>query len=150
MERRVSIAQMAVAIKLAEDYGLNKAPSEDKQNAVIQKAAAAANYLFGKSPNPIHAHLDLATEHATAREWLQKNSAMRELVVQSLRVTRVVDWGRSGFIPEMGEMGMDLLEAFGKEYPDSPGADTYEALVRRVVATLPPSPEQERLTAALQ
>ena len=150
MERLVSIAQIAVSLKLMGDCGLHLTTSDDEQNAVAQKAAAGANYLFGKSPSPMHAHLDLAAEHAAAREWLTKNSSMRELVVQSLRVTRVIDWSRSGFIPETGEMGIDLLETFGHEYPDSPSVETYEALVRRVVAAMPPSREQQRLTAALR
>jgi hypothetical protein len=146
MERLVTIAQLAVSVKLINDYGFQETSSDDERNAVVAKAAATTNYLFGKSPSPMHAHLDLAAEHAAAREWLKKNSPMCELVVQSLRVANVIGWGTSGTLPEIG---MELLEAFGKEYPDSPSVDTYEALVRRFVAALPPSRERQRLTAAL-
>src|SRR5271169_941953 len=107
MEKLVTIAQIAVSVKMTNDYGLQETTSDDERNAVAATAAAGTNYLFGKSASPIHAHLDLAVEHAVAREWLKKNSPMRELVVQSLRVTHAIDWGRSGTLPEIG---MKLLE----------------------------------------
>jgi hypothetical protein len=61
---------------------------------------------------------------------------MRELVVQTLRVTAVVHpaaKGRDG----VSEDSLSILSEFGNGSPETLDPRAYEALVRRAIATLP-------------
>src|SRR5580658_6409814 len=89
MERFFTVAKMAIGLQLMRDLGFDSVDSDDDRKRLGEKGAVAVNYLFGKF-NPVHAHLDLEAEHAAAREWLKRNKKLRELVVQSLRVTNAI------------------------------------------------------------
>ena len=114
--------------------GASGAPRGDEDPAT--KAAAAANFLNGHEPHPTHAGLDLPQVQAEARDWLRKNTAMRELVVQTLRVTAVVQQSaKSKDLPS--EDSLAILSEFGVELGEKPDPRAYEAVVRRAIATLP-------------
>ena len=69
---------------------------------------------------------------------MQDNPTMRELVVQTLRVSWVVDYMvKRGDLPS--EERMSILTKFGSEFPNAPDPNSYEALVRRAIGTLPVS-----------
>jgi hypothetical protein len=106
MEGLTKIAQLAVYAMLMNRFQFAPVQSDSERQAVGMRAAAWANYLFGKSPSPQHAHLNLEAEHRAARSWLKENELARELVVQSLRVANTVAYGKAGTAPELG---MDLL-----------------------------------------
>ena len=82
-----------------------------------------------------------------AREWLMKNPQIREVVVQSLRVATIIGWAEAGI---RREVGLELLEAFGAEFPVSPKLNTYRTLVQRLVESLPASEDKNKLVARLQ
>lgn len=67
-------------------------------------------------------------------EWLRQNRKIRELVVQSLRVSHVTYFARQS---EVRTFGLDLLDEFGKEFRASPQRDTYIMLVREVISMIP-------------
>jgi hypothetical protein len=95
--------------------------------------------LNGHEPHPTHAGLDLPQVQAEARDWLRKNTAMRELVVQTLRVTAVVHQTAKSKEPP-SEDSLAILSEFGAELgdkADKPDPRAYEAVVRRAIATLP-------------
>src|ERR1700732_588812 len=142
MQRLLKVAQFATMTQFTHDH----AHSTSQQEELYERAAAAANYLFGNSAIPTQAQLDLVAEHAKAREWLKRNQNIRELVVQSLRVANVIGWAESGIRPETG---MELLETFGREFPESPQLNAYRALVRQIVVALPQSDVQRKLMLRL-
>lgn len=139
MSSNVWMSQMAVSMMLMGRFNFDSAQTDEDRNTVSTKAAAWANYLFGKTPSEQHAHLDLQSEHHAARDWLIENDLARELVVQSIRVANTVAYGRSGSAPEIG---LELLAKFGAEFPDAPTPATYEILVNRAIASLSPENQQ--------
>ena len=58
---------------------------------------------------------------------------MRELVVQTLRVASQVDKEKEGLSQERTLIPTE----FGSEFADAPSSETYEALVRGAIGTLP-------------
>lgn len=56
MDGLANIAQMAVYMMLANRFRFDAAQTNGERNIVATRAAAWANYLFGKSPSPQHAH----------------------------------------------------------------------------------------------
>ena len=70
-------------------YGVGRTASAGGEEQIAKQAAAAANFLNGHAPHPGHEGLDLPQVQA-ARDWIRKNIEMRELVVQTLRVTAIV------------------------------------------------------------
>jgi hypothetical protein len=139
MQRLLMVAQLATVERFVRDHS-------SQRPDLSERAAAAANYLFGNSAMPVRAQLDLTAERANARQWLKDNQRIRELVIQSLRVANVIGWAEAG----VGSgVGLELLEAFGKEFPVSPKLSTYRGLVRRFVESLPASKEKAKLEARL-
>lgn len=129
-------AQATIAMALMRHYGMARTASASAEDNTAKKAAAAANFLNGHAPHPTHAGIDLPQVQAEAREWIRKNIEMRELVVQTLRVTAVVHpaaKSREG----VSEDGLSILSEFGGDSTDAPDPRAYEALVRRAIATLP-------------
>lgn len=143
MQRLLKIAQLATMTQFTHDH----AHSTSQQEELYEHAAAAANYLFGNSAMPVQGQRDLAAEQPNTQEWLKRNQKIRELVVQSLRVANVIGWSEAGVCPEIGTQ---LLQEFGTEFPTSPQLDSYRALVRQVVVALPPSDVRPKLIAALE
>jgi len=139
MQRLLKVAQLATAEHFVRDHSSQRLD-------LSERAAAAANCLFGNSAMPVRAELDLTAERTNAREWLKENQRIRELVIQSLRVADVIGWAEAG----VGrKVGLELLEAFGKEFPVSPKLSAYRGLVRRFVDSLPASTEKGKLMARL-
>jgi hypothetical protein len=141
MNNLVRTAQMTVAMALMRQYGFDKAKSEAEKNETAAKGSAAANFLNGQSPSPMHAQLDLPQIHAEARQWLRNNAVMRELVVQTLRVSSVVDH-ETGRRDPLREEVVSVLTEFGEEFPVSPSTKSYQALVLRAIGTLAPENQQ--------
>ena len=148
MRTLLSVSQIAVGVALLKHYGLQDALGEADRNARAARAAAAANYLFGKSPDPDHVQqfnpdhvqqFNLPEILAQAREWLQDNAPFRELVVQSRRVATAINAEASGAVSLVAE---DLLSMLGGEFPDAPDPAKYEALIEQAIASLPPSYQQ--------
>jgi len=129
-------AQATIGMALMRHYGVGRTGPTGAEENTAKKAAAAANFLNGHPPHPMHAGLDLPQVQAEAREWIRKNIEMRELVVQTLRVTAVVHptaKGKEGVSDE----SLSILSEFGADSTSAPDPRAYEALVRRAIATLP-------------
>ena len=130
-------------------YGVGRTAAAGGEEQIAEKAAAAANFLTGHAPHPAHDGLDLAQVQAEARDWIRKNIEMRELVVQTLRVTAVVH-SLGKYENAVSEDSLSIVSEFGGHSTDSPDPRAYEALVRRAIATLPHSTQVQlmRLTKA--
>ena len=129
-------AQATIGMALMRHYGVGRTASAGGEEQVAKKAAAAANFLNGHAPHPGHEGLDLSQVQAEARDWIRKNIEMRELVVQTLRVTADVHpLGKHTDSPT--EDSLSILSEFGGDSTDAPDPRAYEALVRRAIATLP-------------
>ena len=129
-------AQAAIGIALRRHYGVGNVASTGEEESVARRAAAAANFLNGHPPHPTHTELDIPQVQAEAKEWMRKNTPMRELVVQTLRVTAVAHHAAKSK-DAVSEDSLSLLSEFGNDSTDTPDPRAYEALVRRVIATLP-------------
>jgi len=129
-------AQATIGMALMRHYGVGRTPGAGAEETIAKKAAAAANFLNGHAPHPTHAGIDLPQVQAEARAWIRKNIEMRELVVQTLRVTAVVHPAAKGK-DGVSQDSLSILSEFGSESPDTPDPRAYEALVRRAIATLP-------------
>lgn len=129
-------AQATIGMALMRHYGVGRSASGGAEEQTAKKAAAAANFLNGHALHPTHEGLDLPQVQAEAREWIRKNIEMRELVVQTLRVTAVVHpLGKHK--DAASENSVSILSEFGGDSIDTPDPRAYEALVRRAIATLP-------------
>jgi len=140
-------ARATIEMALMQHYGLGRTAPAGAQETAATKAAAMANFLSGQVASPTHAAIDLAQIQAEARQWLRKNIEMRELVVQTLRVTAVaqsVDTRNDA----ISEDSFSILSEFASDSTDTPDPLAYEALVRRAIATLPHSTQVQlmRLT----
>jgi hypothetical protein len=129
-------AQATIGMALMRHYGVGRGAPAGAEENTAKKAAAAANFLNGHPPHPMHAGLDLSQVQAEAREWIRKNIEMRELVVQTLRVTAVVHPAAKSK-DGASEESLSILSEFGGASTDAPDPRAYEALVRRAIATLP-------------
>ena len=101
--------------------------------------SAAVNFLFGESANPLHNALDLPKIHAEAIDLLERNDSLRELIVQSLRVSTKLDFLKG---EPVAEQKISILSMFGKEYPIAPTPDSYERLIRGFLNKLTPEMKQ--------
>lgn len=129
-------AQATIGMALRRHYGVGRTASAGGEEQIAKKAAAAANFLNGHAPHPAHEGLDLPQVQAEARDWIHKNIEMRELVVQTLRVTADVHpIGKQA--DAVSEDSLSILSEFGGDSTDAPDPRAYEALVRRAIATLP-------------
>ena len=128
-------AQATIGMALMRHYGVGRTVGGAEEQTA-KKAAAAANFLNGHAPHPAHEGLDLPKVQAEARDWIRKNIEMRELVVQTLRVTADVHpVGKHQ--DEVSEDSLSILSEFGGDSTDALDPRAYEALVRRAIATLP-------------
>lgn len=116
---------------------ISDAPAEDKSESSRSSmiAAASVNFLFGEAPSSLHESLNLREIHTDAIEWLKRDDLLRELVVQSLRVTAQLGFMENGDVAVRGE---DILKTFGSEYPIAPAPDSYENLVQKAIDALSP------------
>jgi len=142
-------ARATIEMALMRHYGVGRTAPAGAEESIATKAAAAANFLSGQAPHPTHAGVDLPQVRTEARAWIRKNIEMRELVVQTLRVTagaHSVDTRNDA----IGEDSSSILSEFGSDSTDTPDPLAYEALVRRAIATLPHSTQVQlmRLTKA--
>lgn len=146
MDAWTSIAQMTAslaALHYIDPTYIDRAPGSsadppgsEAEKTTYRKAAAMTNYLFGYPPSELHLEkLDLVKERKTAIDWLRQDALFRELVVQSLRVMMMINFGRNSDSSIIGE---EVLCTFGSEYPAAPDIDNYPALVRRAIDSLPP------------
>jgi len=119
------------------------------EEATVKKAAAAANFLSGQAPNPTLAGVDLPQVQAEAREWIRRNVEMRELVVQTLRLT-VAARSAGTRSDTVSDGSLSILSEFGSDSTATPDPLAYEASVRRAIATLPHNTQVQlmRLTKA--
>ncbi len=132
MQGLFNFVQVGVYLKFREA----KVPAMGKEGAARQ-AAALANYLFGKPPSDLHLKtLDMYAVYAEARRELQGDRALRELVVQSLRVAATIEFLKTS---KPAFPGADILETFGAEFADAPNPDSYQMLVEQFVAAMPPA-----------
>jgi len=129
-------AQATIGMALMRHYGVGRAAPSGAEDSTAKKAAAAANFLNGHPPHPMHAALDLPQVQAEARAWIRNNLEMRELVVQTLRVTAAAHPAPRNRDGASGET-LSILSEFGGDSNDVPDPRAYEALVRRAIATLP-------------
>jgi hypothetical protein len=129
-------AQATIGMALMRHYGVGRTASAGGEEQVAKKAAAAANFLNGHAPHPAHEGLDLPQVQAEARDWIRRNIEMRELVVQTLRVTADVH-PMGKYTSSVSEDSLSILSEFGGDSTDAPDPRAYEALVRRAIATLP-------------
>jgi len=102
-----------------------------------RRPAALANYLFGKPPSDVHQQtLDMEAAYDEAREELENDRPLRELVVQSLRVASTIEFAKTS---KSKFPGADILDMFGGEIPEAPTPDSYQTLLDNFIAAMPPS-----------
>ena len=142
MNNLARTGQATIGLALMRHYSLNSAVADSEDGAseseddLAKRASAAANFLNGQPLHATHADFDLPQIYAEARQWMRDNRTMRELVVQTLRVASQVDYmvkTEEG----LSEGRTLILTEFGSEFADAPRPETYEALVRRAIGTLP-------------
>lgn len=119
------VAQLVVYMALMSHFkAKNQAMDEASQG---QTAAVWSNYLFGKEPSESHVHLDLNAEYAKAVYWLEnEGDNFQGIVIQGLRIINMADYARTG---KANLIGIELLEKFGKQYPDVPDLEKYSAML---------------------
>ncbi len=140
-------AQATIEMALMRHYGVGRTAPAGAEENTAKKAAAAASFLNGHTPQPTYGELNLPQVQAEAREWMRKNLEMRELVVQTLRVTAVAhSLGTRN--DAMSEDSLSILSEFGSDSTDTPDPLAYEALVRRAIATLPHSTQVQLMRLA--
>jgi len=131
----LAYATVLEALKL--EYGAGEARSEKQRRQCRMRAHLSADYLFGREPDPDSRAvetLDLAREQEVARDWLNANARMRELVLESLRVLNLLNEDRQ---PRTGRVGEGLLMAYGQGSFRAPDLATYDALVHDAIYSLP-------------
>jgi hypothetical protein len=149
MKRRVArnvnhlarTGQATIGAALLRHYSLNSAVG-DSGDDIARRGAAAANFLNGQPLHATHDDLDLPQIYAEARQWMRDNRTMRELVVQTLRVASRIESKEEDAPSEERAL---ILAEFGSEFAEEPHPETYEALVRRAIGTLPHSPQVQLL-----
>jgi len=133
MDGHASVAQMAVYLSLKED---NQKSMSSNDASLF--AAAISNYLFGKTADPRHIEqFSLEQIKTTGNQIITNDGNMRKLVVQSLRVLSIIS-----FAIGKEEVGMEILSTYGKEYPDTPNPDSYQALVQESIRAMSPSVQE--------
>ncbi|BBO99353.1 hypothetical protein [Sulfuriferula nivalis] len=127
------VAQITLYMILMEQLS-NQNSNKDK-DAIRSVASSWSNYLFGRPPSDQHKNLDLDAEHAKAIRWLDNEGApYQKLVIQGLRIIATANYARSGTAKSIG---IEILERYGKNFPDSPDLDSYGAsLVLIIVGDL--------------
>ncbi|WHZ13024.1 MAG: hypothetical protein OJF60_003465 [Burkholderiaceae bacterium] len=135
MSGLINGAQMATYLAICRSFGADDAQTEERRSALGKRAAAATNFLFGKSPSAEHIReLDLEIEHASALRWLADEQPYRELIVQSLRIANVAAYASSGKVD--GILGERVLSRYGAEFPNALNPAEYEELLNRSIAQL--------------
>ena len=139
MATSASVARIVTFRALSITLEIDSAESKDKRAAIARSAGARTNFLFGSESTETHVeNLDLGAEHQAAIEWLETNTLFRELVVQTRRVESTVRYGQTGSVEAIGG---SILANYGREFPDAPNPESYAALVKRAIDSLP---ERER------
>jgi hypothetical protein len=135
MRELTELAYITIFDALKLEYCGDEADSEKERKHCSERAGVAADYLFGREPDSRAVEaLDLAREQEAARNWLQRNARMRELVLDSLRVLNLLaDDSRT----RTGPMGEGLLMAYGQGSFRAPDLATYDALVHGAIYSLP-------------
>lgn len=137
MRTLADAAQATAYCALFDYFHSEKSDSDAEENIRAAKAAAIANYFFGKMSDPVHTKsFGLSGLYKEGISWLQANPRFQELVVQSLRVRNTVEFARTGKAPQIG---MSLLESFGSAFPAAPDPESYSALVHNAINLLSPS-----------
>ena len=131
-------AQATIGVALMQHYNPRRSAPAGAESIAAKKAAAAASFLSGHTPHPMDAGIDLPQVQAEARAWIRTNTEMRELVVQTLRVTAVAYPGVKDNAV-VNEDSLSILSEFGSDSAEVPDPLAYEAVVRRAIATLPHS-----------
>lgn len=140
MDELLVISQMTTCLGLMNYYGFDEAKSESEKNELTAKAAAGANYLFGKEPSPMHVQqFNILEIESEACEWLRKTPVFCELVVQSLRVAMTINYAASG---TLAIVGAKLIAMFCREFPNTPNPTTFKQLVNKAILSLPPDYQQ--------
>lgn len=138
MHRLVNAAKLAsYGIFTSHLSGPSSDNSDPSRAGMV--AAASVNFLFGEPPSASHESLNLQEIHADAIEWLKRDALLKELLVQSLRVTTQLGFMEKGAVAVKGE---EVLKTFGPEYPIAPTPDTYEKLVQRAIGVLSPDMQE--------
>ena len=130
------VAQFVVSMALMNHFKIeNPTMDEDSQRQI---AAAWVNYLFGKEPSELHAHLNLTAEHAKAVHWLENDGRdFQDIVIQGLRISNTANYAKTG---NANLRGIELLEKFGGQHPDAPDLEKYSAsLLLTIVGRLEPN-----------
>ena len=97
-------------------------------------ADSVANYLFGHEHNPVKVKKFTAELiEKTGDDLLENDHAIRELVVQSLRIKVILSTDSEHIA------GRHILEKYGKNYKTPSDPSSYFALINRTIASMPPS-----------
>lgn len=99
---------------------------------------ALTNFLFGRATN--QEHLDkfgYEKIKSTGYALLEDDSNLQEIIVQSLRVFSTLLSVESSLLPN--DDGYEILEKYGKKFPDSPNPDSYESLITKSYQWMPES-----------
>jgi len=120
MDALVNRAKIAVCKSVLK----NTEGSEDPEYK-LEIASAITNEVFREDPQPQHVEkFDMDEIVDIARNLISKHPGTREIAVQSVRVMNAIRGSKGE-----DHFGMDLLEEFGHELPDSPNPESYEKMI---------------------
>lgn len=98
-------------------------------------AAAVTNFMLGREVAQMHLDkFDIEEIESIGRQLIDKNQNLKELVVQSLRVYLILF--NEGLMDI--HVSMNIIEEYGKEFPNAPSPSSYEALLDRLDEWVPP------------
>ena len=123
---------------LMKDKDFNGHISSMSESEIKTFGAALTNFLFGRKT--VADHLDKFEYDmikATGYFLLEQDKNLQEIIVQSLRVLSTLLSEQSSLLEN--EDGYEILEKYGKNFPDSPNPENYESLISNSMNWMPES-----------
>lgn len=134
MKALTNVSKLIIAENLLAYY--EKKLKLDDKNLLGTYASAATNYLFGENPADNHKTLNIKEIEIEAVDFVKQNKSIRELLVQSLRVTHTLNIQKN---TNIDLNSLKILTILGEEFPESPQVKSYFLLIHKELNKLPES-----------
>ena len=123
---------------LMKDKEFNGYISSMSDSEIKTFSAALTNFLFGRKTVAEHLDkFDYDKIKSTGYSLLDQDENLQEIIVQSLRVLSTLLSQQSSLLEN--EDGYEILEKYGKKFPDSPNPESYESLFIKANQWMPDS-----------
>ena len=123
---------------LMKDKEFNGYISSMSDSEIKTFSAALTNFLFGRKTVAEHLDkFDYDKIKSTGYFLLDQDENLQEIIVQSLRVLGTILSQQSSLLEN--EDGYEILEKYGKKFPDSPNPESYESLFIKANQWMPDS-----------